>query len=96
MVLYTVPEDTLYGTVERINEIFVEAEKVNFDTVFDALMGFLTFYLWFRLKESTYGKQLRILDEFIAQENHRKYRPLGLELTNPLDTGLRYILIRSL
>eukprot|EP01134_Creolimax_fragrantissima_P001506 CFRG1506T1 len=90
-----VPNEMLLRSVERINQIFAVADHTDVYTAADAIMGCLTLYLWFRLKESKYGKQMRILEEFIVSENKVHYGPLDLEMISPLDSGLKYIIVRT-
>jgi hypothetical protein len=43
-------------TVNQINAIFARAEALTWQTALDTLLGFASFWLWYKVKESYYSK----------------------------------------
>lgn len=78
-------------TVNHINGIFDEAERVGPRTYLEGCMGCVTAYLIFLCIHTKYNKCLKRLAEYINEQNQNVFIPRGLMITNPMDRGLRVI-----
>lgn len=86
-----IEEQTFLHTVQGINEIMDEAEKIGFSSYFENCLGCLTGYLSLLCIETHYDKCLRRLAEYVEQQNSITYIPKGLMIINPMERGLRVI-----
>ncbi|XP_046850027.1 golgin subfamily A member 7-like [Xenia sp. Carnegie-2017] len=83
-------------TIERINEIMNDAEKIGCASYFENCLGCLTGYLSLLCVETQYEKALKRLTEYVNQQNDKIFVPKGLMITNPIEKGLRVIEISIL
>jgi len=91
-----VSEDEFKHTIQRINELFKDAETLSWTTFCEGCVGCLTLFSIFLCYENQYKKIVRELDIFIESENERVYRKKGLELLNPISNGLLELEIKIL
>lgn len=78
-------------TVNHINGIFDNAERVGPRTYLEGCLGCATAYLIFLCIQTQYNKCLKRLAEYINEQNQNVFVPRGLMITNPMDRGLRVI-----
>jgi len=78
-------------TITQINSLFEEAETFNCGTFCESCLGFLTANLIYFCKDTKYEKCLKRLSKFISEQNSRVYLPRGLQITDPVERGLRCI-----
>ncbi|XP_028391634.1 golgin subfamily A member 7-like isoform X2 [Dendronephthya gigantea] len=86
-----IDEQAFQHTIQGINEIMDDAEKIGPASYFENCLGCLTGYLSLLCFETHYNKCLKRLSEYINQQNTNVFVPLGLMLTNPMDRGLRVV-----
>ncbi|KAI9270427.1 Golgin subfamily A member 7/ERF4 family-domain-containing protein [Phascolomyces articulosus] len=83
----------LCHTIERINAILENAEKVSLN-VFDNIMECLTLYIWPMLFSTHYLRSIKQLVQFIDSENDRLYHSKGISIANPVRHAFLFIEIR--
>ncbi|ENN79212.1 golgin subfamily A member 7 [Dendroctonus ponderosae] len=84
-------KQTFESTINRLNEIFEEAEKASCSAYCEGCFACVTAYLIYLCKETRYEKKLRKVSKFIAEQNERVFEPRGLKLTDPSSRGLRVL-----
>ncbi|KAI1280712.1 Golgin subfamily A member 7 [Halotydeus destructor] len=88
--------DKFLYTVNTINSIFRDAEKMSARTFVESCCACFTAYLLYCCFDSYYDRCLRKLSAFIDEQNELVWRPRGLQLTDPQDRGIRVIEITFL
>lgn len=78
-------------TINTLNTIYVEAEKVSSQTYCEGCMACLTAYLVYMCIETHYEKCLKRIGAFIEDQNETIWLPKGLYITDPIERGLRVI-----
>lgn len=78
-------------TVNHINGIFDEAERVGARTYLEGCLGCITAYLIFMCIQTQYNKCLKRLAEYVNEQNQCVFVPRGLMIVNPMERGLRVI-----
>ncbi|CAB3976619.1 Hypothetical predicted protein [Paramuricea clavata] len=78
-------------TIQGINEIMDDAERISVGSYFENCLGCLTGYLSLLCFETQYDKCLKRLTEYVNQQNANVYVPQGLMVINPMERGLRVI-----
>ncbi|KAK6747062.1 hypothetical protein RB195_000353 [Necator americanus] len=86
-----ISERTWETTIDTINSIFAEAEKVCFATILETILGCVTCYCSRLVAETIYQKKMTKLNEFLDRENQGTYNPAGLHILSPMERGLRTI-----
>lgn len=86
-----IDEQMFLHTVQGINEILDDAERIGVSSYFENCLGCLTGYLSLLCLETQYDKSLRRLNEYVNEQNTSVFVPRGLMLTNPVERGLRVI-----
>nr|XP_027227384.1 golgin subfamily A member 7-like [Penaeus vannamei]XP_027227385.1 golgin subfamily A member 7-like [Penaeus vannamei] len=84
------------NTINDINGMFVEAEKMSCGRYCEGCLGCLTAYLVFFCMETHYEQMMKKVTKYVAEQNERAWSPRGLLLTNPIERGLRVIEISIL
>nr|CAG4645940.1 EOG090X0IRX [Lynceus sp. MCZ IZ 141354] len=78
-------------TINMINEVYNEAEKMTCSAYCEGCFACLTGYLLYCCTETHYEKCLKKASKFIIEQNERIYVPRGLLIIDPLERGLRVI-----
>ncbi|CAH3175419.1 unnamed protein product [Porites lobata] len=78
-------------TVNHINGIFDEAERVGARTYLEGFLGCITAYLIFTCIQTQYNKCLKRLAEYVNEQNQSVFVPRGLMIVNPMERGLRVV-----
>ncbi|KHJ85701.1 hypothetical protein OESDEN_14566 [Oesophagostomum dentatum] len=86
-----ISEQTWENTVDTINSIFAEAEKVCFATIAETILGCITCYCSRLVADTIYQKKMMKLSEFLDRENQETYNPAGFHILSPMERGLRTI-----
>ena len=86
-----IEDQTFVHTVQGINEIMDDAERIGFASYFENCLGCLTGYLSLLCFETHYNKCLKRLTEYVNQQNSDVFVPRGLMIINPTERGLRVI-----
>ncbi|XP_045103502.1 golgin subfamily A member 7-like isoform X1 [Portunus trituberculatus] len=84
------------NTINDINAMFVEAEKMSCGRYCEGCLGCLTAYLVFFCMETHYEQMMKRVTKYVAEQNERVWTPRGLLITNPIERGLRVIEISIL
>ncbi|CDS05089.1 hypothetical protein LRAMOSA07618 [Lichtheimia ramosa] len=71
-------------TIQSINKLLMDAERVSWLTVFDNIMEILTIYTWPILFSNHYQRCIRRVLQFIESENENLYHQHGLSISNPV------------
>ena len=83
-------------TVQKINQIFTEAEKTDGASLCRGCCACLTGYLLYLCVDTHYEKCMKKLAQFIHEQNESLYNPKGLAIVSPMERGLRVIEIEIL
>jgi Golgin subfamily A member 7/ERF4 family. len=83
-------------TVEKINQIFLEAEKTDAGSLFRGCCACLTGYMLYCCVDTHYEKSMKKLAHYVYEQNETLYNPKGLMVTSPMERGLRVIEIEIL
>lgn len=83
-------------TINTLNNIYAEAEKISGRTYCEGCMACLTAYLVYLCIETHYERCLKRISAFVDEQNETIWLPRGLFLTDPVDRGLRVIEIAIL
>lgn len=75
--------------IQKVNEIFQEAESLSGRTVLKNCMACMTAFLLYGCMESEYDRCMRRLRQFLEQQNALVWNPRGLTVTDPTERGLR-------
>ncbi|GMS84499.1 hypothetical protein PENTCL1PPCAC_6674, partial [Pristionchus entomophagus] len=86
-----ISEEEWSSTIDKVNEIFEEAEKVCAASVSETVFGCLTCYIFRCFTQTHYEKKLFELNEFLDDRNHEVFGPVGLLLRDPMHRGLRVL-----
>ncbi|KAL6738841.1 hypothetical protein Aduo_012343 [Ancylostoma duodenale] len=86
-----ISERTWETTIDTINSIFAEAEKVCFATILETILGCITCYCSRLVADTIYQKKMLKLSEFLDRENQETYNPAGFHILSPMERGLRTI-----
>jgi len=86
-----VDRGTYENTLNNLNQLYAEAEKIECKTLCEGCFSCLTAYLIFFCMDSHYDKTLKKVARYIAEQNEQVYLPRGLMLTDPIERGLRCI-----
>ncbi|KAG0165333.1 hypothetical protein DFQ30_008606 [Apophysomyces sp. BC1015] len=81
-------------TVETINSMLQQAEKLSLRTAFDNIMECLTIYTWPLIVPSYYQQSIKRLLSFIDSENKTIYNAQGLEISNPVKAAFLFLEIK--
>lgn len=79
------------NVIERINEIYADAEKLSARSCFENCCACLTAYLLLICMPTNYEKNVKKASELITNENERLFIPRGLLMVDPMERGLRCI-----
>ncbi|KAJ8652833.1 hypothetical protein O0I10_011507 [Lichtheimia ornata] len=71
-------------TIQGINKLLMDAERVSWLTVFDNIMEILTIYTWPIFFSNHYQRCIRRVLQFIESENENLYHQHGLSISNPV------------
>merc|ERR1712142_1070175 len=72
------------NTINDINGLFVEAEKMSCGRYCEGCLGCLTAYLVFFCMETHYEQMLKKVSKYVMDANERAWSPRGLHLTSPI------------
>ncbi|GMR36839.1 hypothetical protein PMAYCL1PPCAC_07034, partial [Pristionchus mayeri] len=86
-----ISEEEWSCTIDKVNEIFEDAEKVCAASVAETMFGCLTCYIFRCFTQTHYEKKLFELNEFLDERNHDVFGPVGLLLRDPMHRGLRVV-----
>ncbi|KAG7465145.1 hypothetical protein MATL_G00173220 [Megalops atlanticus] len=78
-------------TVQTLNNLYAEAEKLGAQTYLEGCVAFLTAYTISMCMETHYEGVLKKIAKYIQEQNDTIYAPRGLRLTDPIERGLRVI-----
>ncbi|EDO32344.1 predicted protein, partial [Nematostella vectensis] len=78
-------------TVNTINSILDDAEKVGVQSYIEGCLGCLTAYLIYSCIQTQYARNLKRLTEYITEQNQTVFVPRGLMITHPMERGLRVV-----
>jgi len=78
-------------TMNRINNIFADAEKAGFGTYMLGCIACLSAYLVYLCFDTHYDQCMKKLKKYIDEQNTSVYSPRGLMIVNPMERGLRVI-----
>jgi len=79
------------NVIDRINEIYGEAERLSARTCLENCFACLTAYLVLICMPTNYEKNVKKASELITIENDRLFIPRGLLMVDPMERGLRCI-----
>jgi hypothetical protein len=82
-----VHEQDFLSFVDAVNQLYREAERTGWNTVFESVAGCLTCYSLFLVYDSTYKSAMRRLERFIKTQNALVFLPRGVRVRNPLFNG---------
>ncbi|KAI9248262.1 Golgin subfamily A member 7/ERF4 family-domain-containing protein [Phascolomyces articulosus] len=71
-------------TIDGINHLLEEAERVSWRVVFDNVMECLTIYTWPIFFRTHYQQCIQRLLTFIHNENETLYHQHGISISNPI------------
>ena len=77
--------------INRINEIYQNAERLTARTVLENCLSCMTAYLLLICMPTQYEKNVQKASEFIINENDRLFIPRGLLMVDPIERGLRCV-----
>ncbi|CAG7824384.1 unnamed protein product [Allacma fusca] len=86
-----IDQATYEFTLNQINAYFQDAENFDCNTFCESCLGFITANLVYFCRDTKYEKCLKRLSKFISEQNTRVYLPRGLQITDPVERGLRCI-----
>jgi len=86
-----VDRGTYENTLNNLNQLYAEAERIECKTLCEGCFSCMTAYLIFFCMDSHYDKTLKKVARYIAEQNEQVYLPRGLMLTDPIERGLRCI-----
>ncbi|KAK5980760.1 Erf4 domain-containing protein [Trichostrongylus colubriformis] len=86
-----ISEATWENTIQTINSIFADAEKICFASVLETVLGCATCYCSRLVSDTIYQKKMKKLNGFLNQENLQTYNPAGFHILSPMERGLRTI-----
>ncbi|KAK2705497.1 hypothetical protein QYM36_015776 [Artemia franciscana] len=78
-------------TINTINEMYADAEKLTCSLYCESLMACLTGYLLYLCADTYYQKCLKKVARFIVEQNEKVYVPSRLLITDPVERGLRVV-----
>nr|CAG4636663.1 EOG090X0IRX [Eubosmina coregoni]SVE70177.1 EOG090X0IRX [Eubosmina coregoni] len=78
-------------TLNTLNEVYTEAEKMSCSSCCEGCFACLTAYLLYCCTDTHYEKCLKKVAKFIVEQNERVYVPRGLLIIDPVERGLRVI-----
>lgn len=78
-------------TIQKINQLFSEAEKTDAASLFRGCCACLTGYMMYLCVDTHYEKCMKKLGYFIQEQNDSIYAPKGMMLISPMERGLRVI-----
>jgi len=78
-------------TLNTLNEVYAEAEKMSCSSYCEGCFACLTAYLLYCCTDTHYEKCLKKVAKFIIEQNERVYVPRGLLIIDPVERGLRVI-----
>ncbi|OQV26082.1 putative Golgin subfamily A member 7 [Hypsibius exemplaris] len=84
---------TFQSIIQRLNEIYDDAESPNCATAWENCVGCCTCYLAFIFMESRYNKCLKKARSYIAEQN-RQLTSRGITIIDPYERGMRLVEIR--
>jgi len=86
-----VERDKLEYTINTLNEVYSEGEKMNCSSCCEGCFACLTAYLLYCCTDTHYEKCLKKVAKFIVEQNERVYVPRGLLIIDPVERGLRVV-----
>ncbi|KAK4002970.1 golgin subfamily A member 7 [Daphnia magna] len=78
-------------TLNTLNEVYAEAEKMSCSSCCEGCFACLTAYLLYCCSDTHFEKCLKKVAKFIIEQNERVYVPRGLLIIDPVERGLRVI-----
>jgi hypothetical protein len=78
-------------TINRINEIYVDAERLTPRTYIENCCACLTAYLILLCVPTQYEKNVKKASAYIINQNDRIFIPKGLLMVDPMERGLRCV-----
>ncbi|XP_055350609.1 golgin subfamily A member 7-like isoform X2 [Paramacrobiotus metropolitanus] len=84
---------TFQAIIQRLNEIYEDAETPSCATAWENCIGCCTCYLAFLFMESRYNHYLKKARSYIAEQN-RTLSARGVTFVDPYERGMRLIEIR--
>ena len=79
------------NTINQINNLFSEAEKMSCSRYCEGCFGCISAYLIFFCIETHYEQMMKKVAKYCVEQNERIWSPRGLLITNPVERGLRVI-----
>ncbi|KAI8146557.1 Golgin subfamily A member 7/ERF4 family-domain-containing protein [Fennellomyces sp. T-0311] len=78
-------------TIDGINQLLEDAERVSWNAVFDNVMECITIYTWPILFSTHYQRCIRRLLDFIQHENEILYHQHGVSISNPVRCAYLFV-----
>lgn len=78
-------------TIQKINQLFSEAEKTDAASLFRGCCACITGYLMYLCVDTHYEKCMKKLAYYIQEQNDSIYNTKGMMLISPMERGLRVI-----
>ncbi|XP_072026743.1 golgin subfamily A member 7-like isoform X2 [Amphiura filiformis] len=91
-----IDQSTFESTINRLNEIYADAESLGARTYMEGCFSCMTAYTLLLCMETHYDKCLKKAALYLQQQNDEVYVPRGLLITDPFERGLRVIEIAIL
>ncbi|CAG5118010.1 unnamed protein product [Candidula unifasciata] len=83
---------TIYETtINKINEMFAEAESLGSRTCCESCFACLTAYISLMCMDTLYEKTLKNVRRYIEEQNQNIYMSRGVMLIDPAERGLRIL-----
>ncbi|TRY84092.1 hypothetical protein DNTS_008936, partial [Danionella cerebrum] len=80
-------------TVKTLNTYYAEAEKISGQSYMEGCLACATAYIVFLCMETRYEKILKSISLYIQEQNEKIYAPRGLLLTDPIERGMRVVIV---
>ena len=72
-------------------QVFDDAERTDAASLLQGCGACLTGYLVYMCVDTPYEKHMKLLAQYIHEQNENVFVPRGLVLTNPMERGLRVL-----
>uniref|UniRef100_A0A5S6QLE8 Ras modification protein ERF4 n=1 Tax=Trichuris muris TaxID=70415 RepID=A0A5S6QLE8_TRIMR len=82
--------------ITKLNEIYAKAEQITCESVFENVIGFFSCYLAHLCITFQYDKSLKLVSNYLKEQNEKVFIPHGLFVIDPIERGLRVIEISEL
>ncbi|KAK3727041.1 hypothetical protein QZH41_012566 [Actinostola sp. cb2023] len=91
MATAQIDKELFEQTVNQINSILDDAEKVGTRSYIEGCLGCLSAYLIYSCMQTQYDKMLKRLSDYVTEQNQNVFVPRGLMITHPMERGLRVV-----